>query len=139
MKNQKNTKTTLGIIAFFIFFIGLSSAKSQTCCPFKITNNLSCAVTICYDFVDPSCAVLCAACNVTIAPNGGSVSTGCCSAGMDCYVTVTSPFWSGTVNGLSSPGCNGGAFNPTDSGSGPAGCDPTYNISWTCNGVTINP
>jgi hypothetical protein len=149
---MKNKANFVGICAAFLLLLSSFPVKGQgggICnCPFTIVNNLDCGIYVHYDVVDASCLVACTAASVFIGDVGSgsnvlTISSPCCSAGMDVYVVVSNPSLNITapVNGVSQPACNSGYLHSVDTGTVGATCSTSgnYNISWGCNSVTINP
>ncbi|MDI1355162.1 MAG: hypothetical protein PSX36_09595 [bacterium] len=141
------TKKTIIIVFALAQIITSYSLKSQICsCPFTITNILKCDIIAHYDVVDASCGLSCTGPTVMVN-SGSSITTACCTVGLDVYLAIFNPFSTATtpVNGVSSSGCNLGYLNPTLGPitlSSSLGCNSpgfsTITISWTCSGVTIS-
>jgi hypothetical protein len=127
-----------------ILFSIASRAQNLTC-PFTVTNNFNCSVTLVWESFQPTgCSNLCINNPQYIAPPGVSsmVTGGCCNTGGDvtlylikvgtCVLSPNSVTLSGGV-------CSG---STSDSGSacGATSCgSTTWSISWTSSGIVVGP
>jgi hypothetical protein len=146
-KILKSFKRTSLIATLFIVSQNFVQAQPYvSSCPYTITNNLSCVVTVMYEVIGSNCLthVNCGPFSISIPPSG-SVSVGstfCCGGVWDVAVDlldVDTPPQSVTCAPVSG-GC--APFGTTQNGTIPSGatnCSGNWYLTWTATGCTINP
>jgi hypothetical protein len=143
MNLVKFSKIVAGIAMMFTMLAAPNIAKAQAMCPYVLTNNLNCQVTIQYTIFSPNCGSFTN--TVTISPNGGTYTIncyefpgGCETADIECLLT-----WVDNIYKICKPPyTNGVASNNQSadaSGIFPGAACTSIHMVWTPNGCIIKP